>query len=97
MRFVEEETDASGVCVELLSCIVDNRGPPLASDLGWLLGKGGGWIAGGAMVVGVEPRETADRADTFNGCCGRADRGGLGPGFGGGRCFNILIDWVSFS
>lgn len=43
-------------------------------------------------AVGVEPttdaREAAESADTFNGCWGLVR--GRGPGFGGGRCFNIL-------
>lgn len=40
MRFVEEDTEASGVCVVLLMLTVDR--PPLARDFGWLVGSGGG-------------------------------------------------------
>lgn len=89
MRFVEEDTDARGVWV--LLTIVDSRGPPLARPFGWFVGGSGG---GGCVSTGVgvdptaEPRDTLDSAETFNGW--RAARPGRGPGFGGGKCFNIL-------
>lgn len=95
IRLVDEETDARGVC-ELLSMEVRRGPPPLASVcLGWFgVGNGGG------CRVGVEPTaeliEAAERAETFNGCCGLAARPGLGPGFGGGRCFNMLVYVVPF-
>lgn len=88
IRFVDDDTDARGVFV--MWVVLSVGSPPLPMFLGcdWSGGCCDGAVVG--VEPTIEPIDAADKAETFSGCWGLVARPGRGPGFGGGRCFNIL-------